>query len=476
VPPSPTIKILPSGNRIQASNTAIWKALRSGLPVILPETCREDFGPGPLYRHPDDYGDTLRQLEERPSFRQEILSHIAAQIERRDVSSPDFEREKLETLTGQVDLKPVRASRLRPGRVLFMSSNGVGVGHLSRLIAIARRLPDGFEPVFLSLSQAMPVVHQFGFHGEFLPYHLSTLSDYDDWNSWLQINLHQILDAYSIGTVVFDGSMPYSGLCQAVSTRKDCRMVWVRRGMWRSDQDNTVHLSRARFADLILEPDDIASELDTGEAARCRNEVVVVNPIRLLDLDELLTRRESCKMLGLNQRRRHALIQLGAGNNFSNVDVIDNVIATLREIGTVEPVLAEWLTAEAPLDLWPGVPRLRCFPISRYYRAFDFTVSAVGYNSFNEIISFGLPSVLVPNLNQMMDDQASRASFANDHEAAIFVDAELKPIFREVIVAVHDDDLRQNMTRNCRKLARPNGAHEAAEIIAEVAGSPGGAR
>lgn len=467
------VAVLPSACRNGASYSAAWKALHSGLPVILPESWREDFGPGPLYRQPTEYRDTLRQLTDRPGFGREILNHAAFQLERTGASASDNHRKTAEALTAQVEPKPVRLRHSRRRRVLFMSSNGVGVGHLSRLIAIARRLPDPADPVFLSLSQALPIVRQFGFHGEFLPYHLSTLSDYEDWNGWLQLTLEQIFDAYSVGTVVFDGNMPYSGLCRAVSTRNNCRLVWVRRGMWRPDQDNTTHLSRSRFADLIIEPEDIASEWDTGEAASQRHEVVVVDPIRVLDADEILTRKESCRHLGLNQRKRYALIQLGAGNNYSNVDLIDRVVSSLGEIGKVQPVIAEWLTAEAPLDLWPEVPRLRCYPISRYYRAFDFTISAVGYNSFNEIISFGLPSVLVPNLNQMMDDQSARASYADSHQAAIHLDSDLRPMLREVIAAIHDDELRRNMIKGSRKLARPNGAQDAASIVARVAGIAG---
>jgi len=396
------------------------------------------------------------------------------QIEQRDASLSSALAGKLETLLGGAPPRRSRHRQRRPGRVLFMSSNGVGVGHLSRLLAIARRLPKGLESIFLSLSQALPVVRQFGFHGEFLPYHMSTLSDYEDWNAWLQLSLDQILEAYSVETVVFDGNMPYSGLCRAVSTRNACRLVWIRRGMWRADQDNRVHLSRAKYADLIVEPGDIASELDAGDAARYRHEAALVDPIRVLDPEELLSRRESCKELGLDRRRRYALVQLGAGNNFSNIDLIDRVVSTLREIGRVDPVIAEWLTAETPLDLWPDVPRLRCFPISRYYRAFDFTVSAVGYNSFNEIISFAVPAVLVPNLNSMMDDQSARAAFADSHGAAIHLDEDLRPMLREVIAAIHDPGIRRKLARGCQALARPNGAHEAARMVAAVAGHSGG--
>ena len=56
----------------------------------------------------------------------------------------------------------------RPPRVVLVSSNGTGMGHLTRLLAYARHL-DGVDVRFLSLSLAAPVVRDMGYPVEYIP-------------------------------------------------------------------------------------------------------------------------------------------------------------------------------------------------------------------------------------------------------------------------------------------------------------------
>jgi hypothetical protein len=342
------------------------------------------------------------------------------------------------------------------------------MGHLSRLLAVARRLPNSVEVVFLTMSQALPVIQQFGFHAEYVPSHQHTLSDMATWNSWLKNTLDQVLKAYSIRAVVFDGNVVYPGISDAVLPRPDCPLIWIRRGMWQRDQDNSQSLLSGEDVDLIIEPGEVASDFDSGASADHREGVVFVDPIRLLDPDEVLPRNESCRTLGLDPNECNVLIQLGAGNNYNIIDLIGSAIETLEKTTIARPVIAEWLTSDIGLDLWPRIPRLRCFPISRYYRAFNFTISAAGYNSFNEIIGFGVPSLLAPNLNRAMDDQSARAAFADLHGAAVQLDHEMLPILDQVIDAMMDQGRLQAMKGKCQLIAKPNGAERAAQFVTDT--------
>lgn len=356
-------------------------------------------------------------------------------------------------------------SRLGRPRVLFVSSNGVGMGHLTRLLAIARRLPASIEASFVSMSQGFTVIEQFGFETEYVPCLQHTLSGAEDWNGWLAQTLEHLLDSKPAIAVVFDGNVVYPGLASVVGERS-LPLIWIRRGMWRSDQDTSESVASARHAALVIEPDDVAAALDSGAAER-RQGAVVVDPIRLLEDDEVLTRRESCRVLGLDPDDRYVLIQLGAGNNYNFVDLMQSVIEGLEGL-SLRPVIVEWLTAELGFNLWPNLTRLRAFPIGRYVRAFDFVISAVGYNTFNEIISLEVPSVLVPNRNRSMDDQSARAAFADREGAAVHLDDELTPKIAEVLESMLDPERRQMMAANCRRIAKPNGAWSAAQLVRKV--------
>jgi hypothetical protein len=360
------------------------------------------------------------------------------------------------------------ASRPRPQRVLMMSSNGVGLGHLTRLLAVARRLPADTDIHFLTMSHALPIVEQAGYSIDYLPFHVYAHCSEADWNDWLAQEVGDRIDLHGSDIVVYDGGQPYPGLIKALGQRPETRFVWLRRGMWQEQQNNAAIIDRQQFFDMIIEPADIAEAYDNGSTAYHRDLAVKVDPIRLLDAEELWSKSEACARLGLDPERPACLIQLGSGTNRDIVSMVDTILATLAKHPTIQPVIAEWLISSTALDLWPGVKRLRGFPLSRYFNAFDFSVSAAGYNSYNEIMSFALLTVFIANEHASMDDQAGRARFAQDQDAAFHLKENQSNAIAGLIEPLLDDTIRQLMKDNCRKLARENGAAQAAAAISRL--------
>ena len=275
--------------------------------------------------------------------------------------------------------------------------------------------------MFATLSQAMPIVEQAGYPVEYIPFHVYANCDPHDWNGWLTEQLDPDHDVSRLqgGRVRWKHALLWAGQGLRPAQRHEGRVD--RRGMWQENRSGREALARQRFFNLVIEPTDIAESMDRGATAESRSFVVKVPPISLLDASELQDRSTAAARLGLDPARPAVLIQLGSGWNRDLATMLDPILTAIAERPEIQPVLVEWLIASTQLDLWPGVPRLKGFPVAKYYNAFDFTISACGYNSFNEIISFGLPAIFIANQHPMMDDQAARATYAADNGAAFQV-------------------------------------------------------
>jgi UDP:flavonoid glycosyltransferase YjiC (YdhE family) len=442
-------------------------AMAQGVIALLPPSFASPISNGPTRRRVDG----MLRLADQACADPRRMRHWAKQARAlaRKHYSPSLHEARLMRLVGR-PAKPVRARAPRTGssRVLFISSNGVGLGHLTRLLAIARRLPDNLEPVFATLSQAIPIVESAGYPVEHIPFHVYTNSDPDPWNHWLAEQLGQIIRFHDCRAIVFDGSAPYYGLVKTMAP-PGLKAVWIRRGMWQERQNMSGALQRARFFDLVIEPGDVAESVDRGASrGDGRRQVLKVPPIRLLDSPELHDRSAAAAKLGLDPTRPAVLIQLGSGWNRDLTSILDTLLTAIAARPEVQPVLVEWLIAHRELAIWPQVPRLKGFPVTKYYNAFDFTISAAGYNSFNEIISFGLPAIFIANQHPMTDDQAGRALYAVENEAAFQLpETQLDGVGR-LLDLVLDEKVRTAMKMNCLRLARPNGANLAADAIAAL--------
>ena len=116
---------------------------------------------------------------------------------------------------------------------MLCTSNGVGLGHLSRVMAVARHLETDFDIVIFTLSAAVSIPVSQGFRTEYLRSHEYSEFDGTEWNRLLEQRLEHLHDLYEPQVVLFDGTHPYAGLCRYLSRHAELTRVWQRRGMWR---------------------------------------------------------------------------------------------------------------------------------------------------------------------------------------------------------------------------------------------------
>ena len=362
-----------------------------------------------------------------------------------------------------------------------MTSNGTGLGHLTRGMAIARRLDPGIEPLFFTLSAAAPVVREQGFAVEYMgSYDTPGAGSHLEWSRRLGARLGSLLDEHRPAILMFDGAHPYPAAIRAMhesSSRGSRRLgrrrggeaplvtVWSRRALWQPGRGRPILALAAAF-DLVLEPGELAADDDAGLTARRRDEAIRVDPITYCDPSELLSRTDAEQALGLERGRVNALIALGQGPE------VDSAVRRCLERLAGRPevqVAALESSISSRLDVPEGVILLRdTYPVSRYCRAFDFAVSAAGYNAYHELIRFAVPSVFVP-MTRELDDQAARARHAERAGVALACEGPGSERLEGLIDQMLDPETRERMSARARGLGLGNGAEEAARLVSRLA-------
>jgi UDP:flavonoid glycosyltransferase YjiC (YdhE family) len=351
-------------------------------------------------------------------------------------------------------------------RILFVTSNGTGLGHLTRSMAIARRLDSSFEPLVLTLSAAAPVVRELGFPVEYVASYGTPGAGSDwRWSRRLRARLRAAIAEAAPRLIVFDGAHPYQALIDALGGARGTRAVWCRRPMWRPGS-NPGALARSGLFDAVLEPGEFAASEDRGPTVARRDEARRVGPIVFCDDSELLARADAERELGLEPGKVNFLVQLGQGPEVANA--VKRCLGHLSGRGEVQ-VVALSSTIAKLLTVPAGIVHLRStYPISRYFAAFDLAVSAAGYNAYHELIRFGVPALYVP-MPRLTDDQAGRARYAEQAGVGLGTDGPDSDRIEALLDQLLDSERRASMRERLDELRFANGADEAARWLGELA-------
>jgi UDP:flavonoid glycosyltransferase YjiC (YdhE family)/SAM-dependent methyltransferase len=357
--------------------------------------------------------------------------------------------------------------------VVFLAINGGGLGHLTRCLAVARKLrrrSPSTRIVFFTTSSALKVIEDFGFEAYYFPPKVFRPDQtVTDWNAYFARSLEDLLSVYHPSVLVFDGVAPYWSIVEVLERHPEIGAVWMSRGNWKEPADRLERLDRFEhlFDRLVLPGEALAPEdpLDVPYAER----VVAVAPILLLDRWDLEPRERAAADLGLPVDGVNVLIQLGAGNiNDLEGPVVRTVAAVRRVHPDARLVVAESLIARSRQVVPDGVSVVKEYPLSRYLRAFDLLVSASGYNSFSEAVAFGVPTIFLPNATAITDDQVSRAQRAEDAGVAVVVHPFDEEELEAAVRRLTRPEVADEIERLSRRLVPASGADTAAEAVAAL--------
>ena len=311
-------------------------------------------------------------------------------------------------------------------------TNGVGLGHLTRLLAIADalRTQAGARVVFWCFSQGAGILVGAGYEvvQRMTAQHLDC--DYDDWITWEAAAFAALLAQLRPKAVIYDSSGvdPFVTRALRQPGNGSTALVLVRRAMWQAHRD-PAYLDAAQHAVLVAEPGDLSAAADRGPTVTSSPRFAGLarfartGPVVLRPDQGPLSRSAARRDLGLSRfRRRVCLVSLG-GEAFGSDATLARDIAAAAQKSGVSLIWARSPLARSAADLGIDRAALRhLFPLGRYLLAFDGVITACGYNSFHEVMQTSLPVLLAPTANERLDDQVARASHAATEGWAMMLD------------------------------------------------------
>ena len=298
--------------------------------------------------------------------------------------------------------------------IVMFPTNGVGFGHFTRMLAIAKRMKQQNPSLEIIFFTTMPTLHLLKPYG--IPaHHISGPKyfkgvDSNEWNALLEEELTLCIETHKPSMFIFDGAFPYRGMLRAIQGRNSLKKIWMRRGMFRKGAK--IPVDSIQHFDSIIRPGDAipesTEEIDHGL------QVLTSSPLVLLDRSDLLSREQARYRLGIPFDCRAVYVQLGAGQINDISSEIRMTLDALLKYDNLHVILGESMIGDRIDIEMPNLHIIRDYPNSQYFNGFDAVIQAGGYNSFHETRVFGLPALFYPNMETGMDDQLARCKVAEE--------------------------------------------------------------
>ena len=350
--------------------------------------------------------------------------------------------------------------------IVMFPTNGVGFGHFTRMLALAKRMKKKDTMLEVVFFTTMPTLHLLKPHGIAAhhisgPKHFANLES-SDWNALVEEELTLCLETHKPKQFIFDGAFPYRGMLRAIQ-QHPMKKIWVRRGMFRKDATN-IPVDSIEHFDLLVRPGDSAP-IDANEERKITVERLECNPILFADREELYPREHLRNQLGIPMDSIVAYVQLGAGEINDIESDLDMSVRLLLSYPDVYVVVGESMIGNRLNITGERVRTLRDYPNSLYFNAFDFAIMAGGYNSYHEAIAFQLPTICIPNQSTGMDDQVARANVAGNAGAMLVIKESSQQALESAITTMLDIERRNEMISAADLFFKQNGADELADLL-----------
>ncbi len=372
--------------------------------------------------------------------------------------------------------------------ILFYTVNGLGLGHLTRCLAIARQLKkqdSSLIPLFFTASEGSHLLYQEGFAYYKVPSKTiareSKLLKRNLAISYSEI-LTLIVNTYRPVALVVDtfplGSM--NDLLSVLGLPLKWKKFFIHREQMNMDKNK---IETQNFYDYIIAPHSKGSAKIPVPVSK-REDLFWSNEILIREKIELQSREQIRQKLNIKEDENLLFINLGGGGDTTTIEnyeqIFDLILSSsslLRQkkirLFVPKPPLNSNSNSQNSdnrlreiLSKLPSSTLLRSyFPLMELMPAFDFAISAAGYNTFHELLTCGIPTIFIPK-SRGYDDQYGRAKRASDAKAALLVEeSQIQSNLIENIKILFDKKLE--ISQKASSFLKTDGAEQAARFLVE---------
>ncbi len=361
-------------------------------------------------------------------------------------------------------------AQTQPPKLHFMPTNGHGLGHAQRCVLIGEALAEhNVQPEFFAFPSCLPMIGKAGFDATPLVSR-SGLHDASEANDLA--NQARLRSKVSTGDVLaFDGGYVFDSVIRTI-VEKRLRSVWIRRGLWRATQDNRIPMDREKYFERVIVPREAFDELNMGLSMGPRIHDIgpIVRQIKTTKSSNNQLRKRLAKEFGTSFDKL-VVTMLGSGVSH---DLSANVQAVCNAVEQREDCLnliVVWPSSVVPAErfAWTRSKVVKSMSASWLAAHADLMVSAAGYNSFHEAMYNNVPTIFVPQVHEMLDEQDLRAEAAEKLGLCAHVPAaKLSQLDRELRSCL-DGSRTQDIRAALKAYSFPEpGNAEAASLLAEV--------
>ena len=351
-------------------------------------------------------------------------------------------------------------------RIAYYAINGVGLGHLARTVAIAKALgADRHEHLFLTSSPAVEILRREGLPFVQFPSDALVSSKAlplkDKTYSRVLAGLVGVtLNHFDPHVLVVD-TVPFGVRNElAIATTAARRSAFVLRERGGIDPATAAAINAY---DLVIMPHDGPGVPQGIDADKVEH----VGAIVLGGAGGMRDKVRARQALGLGGADKPTVgVAFGGGGDPNCSELLAWAARAAGRHPAFHFALSvpPLLRGAPPAALPPNASIVTRSPLADVWSAFDFAISAAGYNSTNELLRAGVPAIFVP-LERPLDDQFARARRCVENGAALQAVAFDDESLDLAIGSMESEAFRATMSDAARGSIVANGAENAAQAL-----------